>query len=118
MIFQWLLCFWSFVLDLALVGRMGDREKDVEILLLRQQLRIVERRQQRGPDLERWEKLPLVALTTHWRERLSATMLLFKPDTVLKWHRQLVRRQWTFSSPASVAVQRSIRRLRAGLSGW
>src|SRR5260221_11547858 len=106
-IFQWLLCFWSFVLDLALVGRMGDREKDIEILLLCQQLRIVERRQPRGPDLERWEKLPLVALTarlragtTHWRERLSATMLLFKPDTVLKWHRQLVRRQWTFKQPS------------------
>ncbi len=72
-------------------------------MLLRQQLRIVERRQPRGPVIERWEKLPLVALTarwragtTQWRERLSATMLLFKPDTVLKWHRQLVRRKWTF----------------------
>ncbi|MEP7289086.1 MAG: integrase core domain-containing protein [Chloroflexota bacterium] len=103
MIFHWLLCFWSFVVDVALVRRMGDREKDLEILLLRQQLRIVERRQQRGPVLERWEKLPLVALTarlqagtTDWRERLTATMLLFKPDTVLKWQRELVRRKWTF----------------------
>src|SRR5215218_2588074 len=92
-IFQWLLCFWSFVLDLLLIRRMGDREKDIEIMLLRQQLRIVERRQPRGPTLKRWEKLPLVALTarlragtTHWRERLAVTMLLFKPDTVLKWH--------------------------------
>jgi putative transposase len=102
-IFHWLLCFWSFVVDLVLVRRMGNREKDIEIMLLRQQLRIVERRQQRGPVLARWEKLPLVALTarlragtTHWRERLSVTMLVFKPDTVLKWHRQLVRRKWTF----------------------
>ena len=86
---------------------MGDREKDIEIMLRRQQLRIVERRQPRGPRLERWEKLPLVALTarlraetTQWRERLSLTMLLFKPDTVLKWHRQLVRRKWTFGQPS------------------
>jgi len=67
--------------------------------MLRQQLRIVERRQQRGPVLERWEKLPLVTLTaplraktTHWRQRLSETMTLFKPDTVLKWH-QMVHRK-------------------------
>jgi putative transposase len=102
-IFQLLFCCWSFLLDVALVRRMADREKDIEIMLLRQQLRIVERRQQRGPVLERWEKLPLVALTAHlrastahWRERLSVTMLLFKPDTVLKWHRQLVHRKWIF----------------------
>ena len=24
-------------------------------------------------------------------------MLIFKPDTVLRWHRELVRRKWTFS---------------------
>ena len=23
-------------------------------------------------------------------------MLIFKPDTVLRWHRELVRRKWTF----------------------
>jgi len=56
-IFQLLLCFLSFVLDLALVRRMSDREKDIEIMLGRQQLRIVEGRQQRGPVLERWEKI-------------------------------------------------------------
>ena len=91
MIFQWLLCFWSFVVDLVVVRRMGDSEKEIEIMLLRQQLRIVERRQQRGPVLAHSEKLPLVALTarlqagtTHWRERPSVTMLLFKLDTVLK----------------------------------
>jgi hypothetical protein len=56
-IFQLLLCFLSFVLDLALVRRMSDREKDIEIMLGRQQLRIVEGGQQRGPVLERWEKM-------------------------------------------------------------
>jgi putative transposase len=27
---------------------------------------------------------------------LEEVMLLFKPDTVLRWHRELVRRKWTF----------------------
>jgi hypothetical protein len=38
-----LLC--DFVLDVIAVSSMTDDEKDVEILLLRQQLRIVERKQ-------------------------------------------------------------------------
>jgi putative transposase len=30
------------------------------------------------------------------KEKLEGVLLLFKPDTVLKWHRELVRRKWTF----------------------
>jgi putative transposase len=94
---------WSFVLDLARVSRLAAEEKDIEILLLRQQLRIVERRQQRGPHIPRWEKVPLAVLTQRLksqagltREKLQASLRLFKPDTVLGWHRELVRRKWTF----------------------
>ena len=67
MIFHLLLCFWLFVVDLVRVRRLGDREKEFELVLLRQQLRIVERRQRRGPVLARWEKVPLVALTARLR---------------------------------------------------
>ena len=27
---------------------------------------------------------------------MEPVLVLFKPDTVLKWHRELVRRKWTF----------------------
>lgn len=37
----------GFVLDLALISRMMNDEKDLEILLLRRQLWIVERKQER-----------------------------------------------------------------------
>jgi putative transposase len=94
---------WSFVLDLAGLSRLTTEGKDIEILLLRQQLRIVERRQQRGPHIPRWEKVPLAVLTCRLktqavltREKLQASLRLFKPDTVLGWHRALVRRKWTF----------------------
>jgi hypothetical protein len=30
------------------------------------------------------------------RQHLNKVMLIFKPDTVLRWHREIVRRKWTF----------------------
>jgi len=43
--------------------RMTDDEKDLEIILLRQQLQIVERNQARGPQIPRWQKVPLAGST-------------------------------------------------------
>jgi hypothetical protein len=90
-------------LDLAAVSRPAGDEKDLEIMLLRQQLRIVERKQPRGPHLPRWQKAPLAALamqlkgkTTQAQEKLEESVILFKPDTVLGWHRAIVRWKWTF----------------------
>jgi putative transposase len=75
----------------------------LEILLLWQQLRIVERKQSRGPTIPRWQKVPLVAMAVrlmdaapHSRAALKGSIRLFKPDTLLGWHRELVRRKWTF----------------------
>lgn len=51
MFFRVILFIWDFVLGVIAVRGMTDDEKDVEILLLRQQLRIVERKQERGPQI-------------------------------------------------------------------
>ncbi len=92
----------GFIVDLFTATRCTDRDKDVEILLLRHQLRLLQRERPRPPRLSRWEKLTLAVLTaklTHLtagpRARLDQVLLLFKPETVLKWHRELVRRKWT-----------------------
>ena len=89
--------FW-LGLDIVGVFRQSDREQAVEVLLLRQQLRIVQRQQKRPPRVSRWEKLTLAVLVARLkgRGRLKDIMLLFKPETVLKWHRDLVHRKWTF----------------------
>jgi hypothetical protein len=95
--------FFSTLLDfLHLFGRT-DREKDLEILLLRQQVRILQRNRARPPRLSWWEKLPvamlagkLVQRAKYSRTRLSHSLLLFTPETVLRWHRELVRHKWTF----------------------
>ncbi len=44
----------------SLSDAVTEEEKDVEILLLRQQLRLVEHRQVRGPTRPHWQKIPLV----------------------------------------------------------
>ena len=103
MVFRWILFLWSFVLDLAAVSRLAEDDKDLEIMLLRQQLRIVERKQPRGPSIPRWQKVPLAALamclkgkSPNAHQKLTDSIILFKPETVLGWHRALVRRKWTF----------------------
>jgi hypothetical protein len=40
---------------------------------LRQQLRIAERKQARGPSIPQWQKVPLVALVLRLMEKRSAT---------------------------------------------
>ena len=91
----------AFLVDLVSVRRRPDRDKDLQILLLQHQVRLLQR-QRPQPRLTRWEKLTLAVLTSKLahltaapRSRLDQCILLFKPDTVLKWHRELVRRKWT-----------------------
>jgi hypothetical protein len=87
--------------------RQTDHHKDLEILLLRQQLSILQRKQPRPPHISRWQKLTLVVLagklttmTSSARTRLGQVVLLFKPETLLRWHRELVRRKWTVKKKA------------------
>jgi putative transposase len=103
MFFRMMMFVWEFMLDLVAVIRMTDDARDLEIMLLRQQLRIVERKQNRGPQIPRWQKVPLAVLTirlkdkaTNARTTLAESVRLFKPETVIGWHCELVRRKWMF----------------------
>src|SRR5512135_1919427 len=106
MIFALLHGFIGLVLDvLATVGVAGN-EKDLEIALLRQQLRILERKNKGSNRLAAPDKLMLAALADKLKakgqgvhERLRAGLVLVQPETLLKWHRDLVRRKWTFRQP-------------------
>jgi len=98
-----MLCFTTLIFDVFASIRLAPDEKDLQIALLRQQLRVLERKINKKPRLSRPEKLMLVALSTrlqlqtqHWQQRLHEAVLLVQPETVLKWHRELVRRKWTF----------------------
>jgi transposase len=75
---------------------MGARDKDVEILALRHQITVLERqlsadtRVRFAPE----DRAFLAALLTSLpREVLRRLRLLIQPDTVLRWHRDLMRRR-------------------------
>jgi transposase InsO family protein len=111
---------FSALLDLLSLFARSEREKDLEILLLRQQLRILQRTRPRPPRLSWWEKVPLAMLAsklvqkaTNSRARLSQSLLLFTPETVLRWHRELVRRKWTFRPRPAVGRPRIAAELEA-----
>jgi hypothetical protein len=81
MFFRMVLFFWEFVLDVAAVSWLTEGEKDLEILLLRQQLRIIERKQVRGPQIPRWQKVPFAVVgyrlkqkARHSRQALEDSM--------------------------------------------
>jgi hypothetical protein len=71
MFFYAMLFVWQFVLDLGAVLRVTDDEVGLEIVLLRQQLRIVERKQARGPQIPRWQKVPMAALSVRVKDKAS-----------------------------------------------
>jgi putative transposase len=94
--------FWHIVLVLlsplaALIGRLTPGDEDREILALRQQVLILQRQLGNRPRLMRSERLALLLTCLRMkREQLLRSLLIVKPDTVVGWHRQTVRRHWTF----------------------
>jgi putative transposase len=68
--------------------------KDAEILVLRQQL-AVPRRQVPRPRCT-WSDRALVAALAGLVPRDRWAAFLISPGTILRWHRALVRRRWTY----------------------
>jgi len=71
-----------------------DGAKDLEILVLRHQLRVLRRTAGR-PKLQPIDRVLLAAASRAMpRDRWVA--FLVTPATLLRWHRELVRRKWTY----------------------
>ena len=92
---------FSTLISLVSIGRLSEQEKDLEILLLRHQLAILERKLDKPVKPNRAEKLTLAVLTARLRlvtrrpaSALRDVIRIVQPETVLKWHRELVRRKW------------------------
>jgi putative transposase len=94
----------------VLLGR-GERSKELEILVLRHELSIL-RRQVKRPQFAPCDRLLLAALSRVLPRR-SWQAFLVRPETLLRWHRQLVAKHWTYPhrAPGRPPIDEEVREL-------
>jgi putative transposase len=92
---------FSTLLELIQIGRLSDQEKDLEILVLRKQLAMMEHQLDKPVRLSRAERLTLAVIGTKLKavsgrsfKQLRDVIRIVQPETVLRWHPELVRRKW------------------------
>jgi len=98
MVFRSLMYMLTLIVDFFAILGIPFGDKDLEIVLLRQQVRILQRTVKSSPRISTSERMILAILTDKYkqsrddaRQRLHQVLLIFKPDTVLGWHRKFVR---------------------------
>ena len=77
---------------MALCAR-SDTTMDIEILVLRHQLAVLQRRTPR-PRLQ-WIDRAVIAALARLLPARRRVGLLVTPATILRWHRQLITNRWT-----------------------
>jgi hypothetical protein len=107
------------------IGKRGRDEhaKDLEILVLRHQLRVL--RRTAGPPKLRVIDRVLLAAASRVLPRDRWVAFLVTPATLLRWHRELVRRKWTYGRtgrpgrpPIDAAIRALILRLARENPRW
>ena len=77
-----------------LTDSSNDLPRDIEVVVLRHQLMVL-KRQVSKPRLRRRDRLFMAAMSKALpRARWSSFVV--SPQTLLRWHRDLVRRKWTY----------------------
>jgi len=109
------------------LSRREEAWKTAEILILRHQLAVLQRRQPHRPKLN-WADRALIAtlLSVIPKARRHGLLLLVTPDTILRWHRDIAGRRWAARSmrgktgrPATRRnIQALVRRLARENPGW
>ena len=109
------ICGW-----LVLLGR-SSASKDAELLVLRHEVAVLRRTKPR-PRLDWADRAVMAALIRLLPGKLRAYRLV-TPGTVLRWHRRLVTRKWTYPQrtgrpPVSAEIAALIERLATENNGW
>jgi putative transposase len=87
------LIFWQVLGLVLLIGRTSAT-KDVELLVLRHEVAVLRRTNPR-PHLE-WADRAVFAALIQRLPRALRRHRLVTPDTILRWHRRLIRKKWTY----------------------
>jgi putative transposase len=106
--------YWSLrrLLELVVLRFRSEREKEIEILLLRHQLRVLERQVAR-PALTPADRALLAAFSRVLPRPAWKRSSFVTPATLLRWHRELVARRWTYprrrpGRPPTLAERREL----------
>jgi putative transposase len=116
--------YWAVrrLLELLVLLCRDERAKDVEILILRHELQVL-RRQVACPRLQPADRAVLAAFS-QVLPRPCWRLFLVQPATLLRWHRELVRRRWTYPGrppgrpPLAAQTQQLVLRLAAENPTW
>ena len=74
-------------------GGRHQVERDIELFVLRHQVKVLQRQVKR-PRLNRLDRVFLAA-ASRAMTRSSWSSFVVRPETLLRWHRELVRKKWT-----------------------
>jgi transposase InsO family protein len=119
------LLYWSLrrLLEFVVLCFRSEREKEIEIVLLRHQLRVLERQVAR-PQLTQADRALLAAFSRTLPRRAWRRSAFVTPATLLRWHRELVARRWTYphGRPGRPGTPTEVRELVVRLArenpGW
>ncbi len=108
------------VIGLLVLLHGSDTAKDVEILVLRHENMILRRTDPR-PRLDWTDRAILAALSRHLPRALRRHRLV-TPATLLRWHRRLVARHWTYPHlgrpPVDQVIVELVTRMATDNPGW